>query len=129
MNNPFLLASKMSVRFQSNSGSLTTEQLWRIDLTSLDTIALSLKKEIEEAQGKGSESFLSTSKEVPLKLQVKFEVAKSIIKYRLEENQARQLDAEKRAQREFIEGLIQEKKVEETKNLSIAELEAQLRNI
>lgn len=80
--NIFENALKRKLRFESNRGDLTTEQLFDLKLADLDTIAQRVSKGIRDV----SESFIDAepSKE-KISLELKLEVLKSIIKTKQEE--------------------------------------------
>ena len=75
----FKRASKNKLRFDTAIGTLTTEDLWDLNLSggrvSLDEIAKALNKMIKESE---EESFVEDSKIDP-SLKLSFEIVKSII--------------------------------------------------
>ncbi len=54
--NIFENASKTKVRFETSKGEVSVEELWDLSLTSLDSIAKVISKELKEAS---EESFIS----------------------------------------------------------------------
>ena len=100
------------------------EDLWDLPLTSatkanLDQIAVDLNRQLKGTE----ESFVSTGKKNTV-LELKFEIVKHIIGVRVAENQAKVDLRERAARKEQIETLIEEKKSEGLKALSVEELEA-----
>lgn len=124
--NLFEVASRLKLRFASNVGQLSVEDLWELPLTSaskanLDSIAIELNRQLQGTE----ESFVSTGKKNAV-LELKFEVVKHIIGVRVAENQAKVDERAKAARREQLTELIALKKNEGLQALSIEELEAEL---
>lgn len=117
-------ASKLRLRFSTNKGNLTVEQLWDLSLTDLDTLAVSLEQGYKASKGK---SFLSmkTTKDKGIKLQ--FDIVLDILNTKVEESEVRAAAAEVRENNQKLLGLIKKKKESELENLTIEELEAQLK--
>lgn len=57
--NIFEKASRKKLRFSVGKGSASVEDLWDLDLTTLDDTAIAVDKKIEQSRGK---SFISTSR-------------------------------------------------------------------
>jgi len=127
--NIFEQASRAKLRFDTQVGMLTTEDLWSLPLTSktkvnLDDIAIGLSAQLKAT----SESFVSASKTDEV-LSLKLEVVKHIIGVRVAENKDR-LEAEKRRQqREQIQSLIARKESESLESLSLDELRELAKNL
>lgn len=120
----FEVASRQKLRFASNIGQLSVEDLWELPLTSatkvnLDQIAVDLNRQLKGTE----ESFVSTGKKNAV-LELKFEIVKHIIGVRVAENQAKIDERNRAARKEQVEALIEEKKSEGLKALSLDELEA-----
>ncbi|MNE03052.1 hypothetical protein D3C80_955410 [compost metagenome] len=119
----FEAASRQKLRFDSKVGQLSVEDLWDLPLTSatkanLDQIAVDLNRQLKGTE----ESFVSTGKKNAV-LELKFEIVKHIIGVRVAENQAKLDERTKAARKEQIETLIEEKKNEGLKAMSIEDLE------
>lgn len=127
--NIFEQASRAKLRFDTQVGMLTTEDLWSLPLTSktkvnLDDIAIGLSAQLKAT----SESFVSASKTDEV-LSLKLEIVKHIIGVRVAENNDR-LEAEKRRQqREQIQSLIARKESESLESLSLDELRELAKNL
>ena len=100
--NIFEQASVQKLRFSTNKGDLTTEQLWDLPLTSksgfdLDTVAKSVNGEL---RGVAEESFVATSTN-PAKpsLELKMAILKHIIAARLAKNEELKVASQKAAER------------------------------
>jgi len=121
MNELFIKASRLALRFKSSVGSITTEDLWNLSLLALDGIAKTLNKEIKLAE---EESFIKTRTKANDVLETAFEVVKYIISVKLEEAEAKKLAAEKKAQKERLIEAYARKKDQAIDNMSEAELKA-----
>lgn len=100
--NIFEQASRLSLRYASTKGSLTTEQLWDLPLQSktnfdLDTVAKAAHQELKAA---GEESFVATTAN-PARalLELRLDIIKHIIAVRLAENQAKSEASARAAER------------------------------
>lgn len=123
--NIFEQASKQKIRFPSAKGQLTTEQLWDLPLTSrtgfdLDTVAREVNRELRSVT---EESFVVT-RENPQKrtYDLMLEVIKHVISVKLSEQEDRKRRAENAAERERLLKLLDEKKHDELRGLSIEEI-------
>mgnify|MGYP003424402962 CR=1 FL=1 len=117
-------ASRLNLRFQTNAGPLTVEQLWQLPLAVLDTLVVSLDEAYKNSKGK---SFLEkrTTKDKTLKLQ--FDIALDVLQTKAEEADLLKQAKEDKEHNNKIIALIKEKQDGELKGKSITELEAMLR--
>lgn len=127
--NIFELASRSALRFPSSRGPLTTEQLWGIPLKSksgfdLDHVARSAYAEV---QALDSTSFVDAEVS-PAKADA--ELRMEIVKHVIASKQAAAKEAAdasaRRAEREKLLNILQNKKDEQLASLSIEELEARI---
>ena len=120
----FKQATKLKVRFSTQKGLLSTEQLWDLPLTELDSLAVSLDEEYKNSKGK---SFLEkrTTKDVGVKLQ--FDVVLDILQSKIDERDAERTTRENKEHNQKILALISEKQDESLKGKSISELEKMLK--
>lgn len=120
----FKLASRLKLRFATTKGTLSTEQLWDLDLKELDVMAVALEKEYQES---GKKSFLvkRSSKDKTTKL--KFDIVLDILNTKSEEAEALREASEVKEHNEKIMGIIVEKQEGELKGKSIAELKKLLK--
>jgi len=121
----FEKASRLKFRYDSERGSLNTEDLWNVPLTStkgfsLDEVAKSLSREIKNEE---EESFVeeNVKKDTSYKKD-KLEIVKHIIKIKIDEKKQREKVAEKRVMKDKILNIIAEKQVENLKGESIENL-------
>lgn len=120
----FKLASQQKLRFQTNKGLLSTEQLWDLSLEDLDALAVSLETEHKES---GKKSFLVKTSAKDKTAKLRFDVALDVLNTKVEEMQAAQEAAEIKEHNKKIIALISEKKDESLKGKSIKQLEGMLR--
>lgn len=116
-------ASKQKLRFQTNKGTLSTEQLWDLSLTELDDLAVNLEKDYKES---GKKSFLikKSSKDKTSKL--RFDVVMDILTEKVEESELQKTAKSVKEHNEKILSLIADKQDENLKSLSLDELKKQL---
>lgn len=119
----FEKASRMKLRYQTNRGVISVEDLWDLSLESLDTIAISLNKKLKESQ---TESFIKTKTKDTTELELKFNIVKHIIDVKLSEAEARKNAAEKRAKKQKLMDLIAKKQDAELEGKSVDELMKEL---
>lgn len=120
----FKQATKEKLRFQTSKGNLTTEQLWDLSLTDLDSLAVELQNQYEES---GKKSFLVKRSVKDKTTKLKFDVVLDVLQTKSEELEEAKQKAEDKAHNEKIIQLISEKKNEELKGKSVKQLEAMLR--
>ena len=130
--NIYQQAARNKLRFASNKGDLTVEQLWDLPLSSktgvdLDTIAKSVNRELNAL---AEESFVQT-KSSPQKtlLALKLEIVVDVILTIEAENEERRKRADKLAQKAFLEEVLHSKKEDALKGLSVEELEKRLADL
>lgn len=119
----FEKASKSHLRFNTSMGTLNVEDLWDIPLEKLDTLAVNLKKEVEDDN---TVSFIHENKTIDPTLQLSFDIVKRVIEIRLAERTAKKKAAENRAQKARIMELIAKKQDEAFSEKSLEELRGEL---
>lgn len=118
----FEAASRAKIRFATNKGLISTEDLWDIPLTHVDILARSYNKELKE---QAEESFIKPrTKDNALELG--FTILKHVIEVRLAERDAAKAAVERGKQRQLLIDLIAKKKVEALSESDIGDLEKQL---
>lgn len=124
----FEKASRLKLRFATNRGLVSSEDLWDLPLTStihssLDSIARGLNKSIKESE---EESFVVTRSEANTVLDLQFEIIKHVIKVRLSDN-VKKLDVTRRkSEKTKIERIIATKEDASLENESIDDLKKRL---
>ncbi len=120
----FKSASQQKLRFQTNRGSLSTEQLWDLPLTELDALAVSLESEHKQS---GKKSFLTKTSEKDKTSKLRFDVVLEVLTTKVEEAQVLSEAKEIKEHNSKIISLIAEKQDESLKGKSISQLEKMLK--
>lgn len=130
--NIFEQASRLKLRFSTNRGDLTVEQLWDLPLQSktqfdLDSIAKSVYQDLK---GRGEESFVATSTD-PMKgrLELMLEILKHVIHAKQEENTAKLNKARIEQERARIAEIIDKKQDAALENETLEQLQARLASL
>lgn len=121
-------ASKLKLRFETSKGSLSVEQMWDLKMTTLATIARSLKKKLNETSGDDELSFLDENAiPVDKETQLQFDIVKDMYLTKKAELEAAKSEAETKAHNQKILGLIKQKQEEKLLTMSEEELTALLK--
>lgn len=115
----FEKATRKKLRFSTNKGLLSVEDLWDLNLTALDGLARGYHKKIKEAE---EVSFIAPAKVAANDDELSFEIVKHIIGVKLKEKAAAELSAAKKKERATLLALIEDKKQEALKDSSIEDL-------
>ena len=115
----FEKASRVKLRYSTNRGVLSVEDLWDLSLEQLDPIA----KRLKESQ---TESFIKIRTKDTTELELKFNIVKHIIDVKLQEQEERIVAAEKKAKRQKILDLMAKKQDAELESKSYEELAKEL---
>lgn len=119
----FERATRNKIRFASNKGLLSTEDLFDLSLTSLDNIAKSVNKQIK---AESEESFIEQKSKASSELELQLDILKFIIADKLATQEANRKRAETNAKKSQIEEIILRKKSKELEDLPVEELEKML---
>jgi len=120
-------ASRMKIRFDTTRGKISTEDLWDLPLTELDTIAVDLRKAIDE---RPKVSFITKSKPRKDKvLAIKFAVVKAIIDTLLAEADIKAKQADNKAQKEKILRILEAKEEEDLRSMSKKDLKKMVKSL
>lgn len=122
----FKQASKLQLRFQTNRGLLSTEQLWHLTLTDLSNAIKAVKKVLKKNDD-DELSFLEDTKVVDVENQLRFDILKDVYLTKKKENEELRDAAETKAHNQKILSLIAEKKDGQLKEMSIEDLEKLLK--
>lgn len=117
-------ASQQKLRFQTNKGSLSVEQLWDLSLTDLDALAVSLEAEHKES---GKKSFLTKNSAKDKTAKLRFDIVLDVLNSKVEESETLTQAKEDKEHNEKILALIADKDDETLKGKSKKELLALLR--
>lgn len=119
-------ALRMKLRFATNKGKLTTEDLFDLSLTDLNSLAIALDKKLSETPRK---SFISDIAPDTQEDELRFNIVKDIITLKLAERNAAQNAKAKAAEKVQLMEILHRKKNEALENLSVAEIEAKLASL
>jgi len=119
----FKLASQQKLRFQTDKGLLSTEQLWDLPIEYLDELAVSLETEHKQS---GKKSFIVKTSVKDKTAKLRFDVVLDVLNTKVEEANALTEAAEVKAHNNKILTLIAEKQDDSLKGKSIKQLEAML---
>lgn len=120
--NIFEYAVRNKVRFPFK-GMISVEDLWDLSLTNLDSIYKTLNKQVKQSE---EESLLTTKTSVDTELEVQIAIIKYIVSVKLEEQEAREKAAAKKAQKQKIMSIIATKEDEALQNSSVDDLRKML---
>ncbi|MBR5014331.1 MAG: hypothetical protein IKY16_06965 [Bacteroidales bacterium] len=119
MANIFENASRRKYRF-NHRGVITTEDLWDLSLTDLDSIYKSLRTQVKQQESE--ESLLAAKSAVDNELDDKIEIVRHIVAVRQMEAEERKAERENAQKKQRIYDLIAKKQDEKLENMSIEEL-------
>lgn len=120
--NIFEYAVRNKIRFPFK-GMISVEDLWDLSLTSLDSIYKTLNKQVKQTE---EESLLITKTNVDTELEVQIAIVKHIVSVKLDEQDAREKAAAKKAQKQKIMAIIATKEDEALQNSSVDDLRKML---
>lgn len=128
--NIFEYAAKNKLRFATERGLLTTEDLFDIKLSnqtgpSLDKIAIALDEELSKTE----KSFVKKVTPQNKELQIKLDIVKHVISVKQDQEEAKVAAAARATQRRILQEAIAKKKLEAIDNADLASLEAELAKI
>lgn len=122
---PFVEATKTKLRFSAN-GQLSIEDLWDLPLNKLDEMAVAIDTE----QSGSRKSFLANpDRKVTIAQQqdaLRLEVLKLVIETKQTENTAKREATDKRQRKEFLQRLLEKKKIDQLESLSTEDIEKEL---
>lgn len=122
--NIFEIASRKKLRFDSKRGKLTVEELWDLDLESIDAIAVELNNKIKSTE---TVSFVSPNKSAAGTLdKVKFDIVIHIIETRQGELDARRERAVNQERARTIRAELERRKEDSIKTRSEDDLQKEL---
>ena len=123
--NIFEYAVRNKIRFPFK-GMISAEDLWDLSLANLDSIYKTLNKQIKQSE---EESLLVTKTNVDTELEVQIAIVKHIVSVKLEEQDAREKAAAKKAQKQKIMAIIATKEDEALQNSSVDDLRKMLEEL
>lgn len=118
-------ALQKKLRFKTNKGMITTEDLFDLSLQNLNTLAIMLDKKISEAPKKSFIEELSAEENDD---ELRFSIVKDVINIKLKARKDNIDKAQINARNKRIAELIAKKEDEALENKSIEELRAMIQN-
>ena len=118
-------ALQKKLRFKTNKGMISTEDLFDLSLQNLDTLAIMLDKKISEAPKK---SFIEELPAEENDDELRFSIVKDVINIKLKARKDSIDKAQVNARNKRIAELIAKKEDEALENKSIEELRAMIQN-
>lgn len=115
----FEQASRLKLRFETNRGFLSTEDLWDLSLTSLDSIYRVINKKLKE---ESEESLITTRSKSNKELDLKIEILKHVVKVKQEEAELKKARQERLNELELLCNLKQEKQMDALKGMDLESL-------
>lgn len=124
--NLFEVATRQKYRFETSKGLVSAEELWDLNLVSLDIMARFINKQIKESE---EESFIKPMNNKDAHLVNKLELLKHIIGVRLEEKEVSKSRAEKQAQLNTLKEIAARKADEALTAKSLEEIQAMIEKL
>lgn len=118
-------ALQKKLRFKTNKGIITIEDLFDLSLQNLNTLAIMLDEKVNEAPKK---SFIEELPAEENDNELRFNIVKDVINIKLKARKDNIDKAQKDAQKKRIAKLIAKKQDEALENKSIEELQAMLKD-
>lgn len=122
----YKLASQQQLRFQTNKGVLSVEQLWQLTQTDLSNLCKAIKKVLKGNDNDDDLSFLIDTATVDVENQLRFDIAKDVYLTKKKDNEEKRNALEAKQQKEKILAIIAKKKDESLETKTVEELEALL---
>lgn len=132
MEKTLLKALRSKVRFATNRGPMTIEQLFEMPLTSrddfnLEMVAQAVHTELEKA---GAKSFVgSKSNPKKVELQVKMDIVIWVIQIKEAENEAKRDKVSKDAQRELLRQALANAQSSALSEMTVEQIQAKLKEL
>ena len=122
----FEKCSRKKLRFVSDKGLLTAEDLWDLNLNQLNAIAKKLNKDLKNA---AEEDFLEGAGKEDTLLKLSFDIVLHVLNTKKEEAEKRKTAAEKKAEKEKLLDMLDKKKNQSLESLSEEELKKKIEEL
>ena len=122
----FEKASRIKLRFESNKGLLSTEDLWDLSLSNLNALAKSLNKSIKEEE---EEDFLKVAKTANVKKKLAFDIVLHVLTAKKAEMDAREAAADKAQKKQKLLEVLARKQDNAIESMSEDEIKAQIASL
>lgn len=121
----FITATRSKFRFPFK-GTVSTEDLWDLNVRDLDTIYRALNAQAKQAS---EESLLSVKSQKDSILEAKIELIKYVVSTKLAEAEVARLRIEQREKKARIAEILADKREEELREKTVEELVAMLQSM
>lgn len=123
MENLFISATRLKLRFDTPKGALSVEDLWDLPLTSAKGANLDdLARQLHAAAQTTAVSFVQKTTAVNDMLKLKFDIVLHIINVRISENEAARTAQLTRERKQQIMAIIAQKETEQLTGSSMEDL-------
>lgn len=122
-NELFIIANRKKFRFDSTKGSITTEDLFDLNLSALDNIAVALDDKIQKL---GRKSFVDKRPPSTANIVQQLDIVKFIIETKQIEDELQKQKTANSEQRAFLNDLLKKKQLEQLEGLSVDDITKQL---
>jgi len=119
----YKVASKMKLRFATSKGNLSVEDLWDLNLITLDKLAVALDEEISKSPRK---SFIAETTPENEVAKLKLDILKDIIKTKMEEKNKKDAEKQRLSEKNKLLEILAKKEEASLENLSIEELKKKI---
>ena len=121
----FEVAIRSKFRFNFR-GSISTEDLWDLSVTDLDSIFKVLNSQVKQVK---EESLLGSKSQQDKELELKIDIIKYIVTTKLEEQELRSKAREVKEYEQKLLSIMADKQDEELKNKSVDEIKRMLEEL
>lgn len=122
----FSKATRAKLRFTTDRGQLSVEDVWDLSLTALNALAKSLRKRLKEGE---EEDFLNTKSEADATDKLRFDIVLNILETKKAEKVERENAESIKVKKQQLLGLLAEKENEDLRKMSADEIRAELAKI
>ena len=122
----FEKAARMKLRFVTDKGLLSVEDLWDLSLQQLNRLAKALNKSIKES---AEDDFLEETSAEDLIVKLQFNLVLHVLEAKKAEKKERLTASTKKAEREKILGILAKKQDDALENLSEEDLKKKLEEL
>lgn len=116
-------ASRLALRVQTNKGLLSVEQLWQLKESDLASAIKLVYEEIGETKVEGLDFLSDNYKKVNSEAELKFDILKDIYETKTKERKEAILTQEEQKKKDVIARILEEKKMDDLKSMTIEQLE------
>ncbi len=115
----YKVASKMKLRFATSKGNLSVEDLWDLNLVTLDKLAIAIDEELSKSPRK---SFIAETTPENEVAKLKLDILKDIIKTKMEEKAKKESEKQRLSEKNKLLEILARKEQANLENLSEEEL-------